>query len=90
MSAPTTRELLMRVLRAESSGLFDGSGGEPVEVIGWDYREYCPAVCDTCGDWPETLTVEYRARDGSTGHEIYEDFGLAEMLDVLDGRGEKS
>ena len=30
---PTTNNLLMRVLRVESPGLFDGSEYEPMEVV---------------------------------------------------------
>ena len=81
---PTTNELLMRVLHIESPELFDGSEYEPMEVVEWDHHDYCPAICETCGDKPETLTIEYRARNGLTNYESYDDFGLAEMMEALD------
>lgn len=63
---PTTNDLLMRVLRVESPGLFDGSEYEPMEVVEWDHCDYCPAICETCGDEPENLTIKYRTRNGLT------------------------
>ena len=81
---PTTNELLMRVLRVETPELFDGTGDEPAEVVGWDHHDYCPAICDTCGDEPENLTIEYRARDGLTNYVSYDGFGLAEVLEALE------
>ena len=81
---PTTNELLMRVLRVESPGLFDGSEYEPMEVVEWDHCDYCPAICKTCGDEPENRTIKYRTRNGLTDYESYDDFGLAEMMEALD------
>ena len=81
---PTTNDLLMRVLRVESPGLFDGSEYEPMEGVEWGHCDYCPAICETCGDEPEKLTIKYRTRNGLTDYESYDDFGLAEMMEALD------
>lgn len=81
---PTTNELLMRVLHVESPELFNGSEYEPVEVVDWDHHDYCPAVCETCGDESENLAVEYRTRNGLINYVSYDGFGLAEVLEALD------
>ena len=58
----STNELFMRVLQVESPELFDGSEDEPVRVVGYDYLPFCEAVCETCGDDPEMLTIDSRRK----------------------------
>lgn len=49
----------MRVLQTKSPELFDGSENEPVKVTDYDYMPFCQAVCETCGDDPEMMTIIY-------------------------------
>lgn len=81
---PTTKELLMRVIQVETPELFDGTDAEPAEIVDYEHHDYCPAICDTCGDEPENLSIEYRARDGLTNYVSYDGFGLSEVLEALD------
>lgn len=76
--------LMMRVLRVESPELFDGTDSEPLAVVGVDYGEYVPAICETCGDYPEHLDLGYVTRGGWLDSEGYLDFGLPEVLDALE------
>lgn len=79
-----TDMLMMRVLRVESPELFDGTDSEPLAVVGVDYGEYVPAICETCGDWPEHLDLRYVTRGGWLDAEGYLDFGLPDVLDALE------
>lgn len=83
-TSKSTNELLMRVLQVESPELFDGSEHEPVRVTSYNYSEYCPAACETCGDEPEMLTIGYVTRNGREGGETYDYFGLPRVLEALD------
>lgn len=56
----------------ESPELFDGTDSEPAVVTGVDYGGYVPAICETCGDYPEHLDLSYL------------DFGLPDVLDALE------
>lgn len=80
----STNELFMRVLQVESPELFDGSEDEPVRVTSYNYSEYCPAACETCGDEPEMLAIGYVTRNGREGSETYDYFGLPRVLEALD------
>lgn len=75
-TSKSTNELLMRVIAVESPELFDGSEDELVRVTSYNYSEYCPAACETCGDEPEMLTIGYVTRNGREGSETYDYFGL--------------
>lgn len=58
----------MRVLQTKSPELFDGSEDEPVKVTDYDYMPFCQAVCETCGDDPEMLTIIYETKkENNTG-----------------------
>lgn len=72
MSGKTTKELMLRVLVMESPELFDGSDNQPVRVTSYNYSEYCPAACETCGDEPEMLAIGYVTRNGREGSETYD------------------
>ena len=80
----TTKTLLLRVLMVESPDLFDGTDDEPVEVTDWQYNEYSPGFCETCGDDPETLYIVYRTRKGKEHGETYWYVGLPQVLEALD------
>lgn len=83
-TSKSTNELLMRVIAVESPELFDGSEDELVRVTSYNYSEYCPAACETCGDEPEMLTIGYVTRNGREGSETYDYFGLPRVLEALD------
>lgn len=80
----STNELLMRVLQVESPELFDGSDDQPVRVVGYDYLPFCEAVCETCGDDPEMLTIAFETKSGERYSEYYDYFGLPNILEALD------
>lgn len=63
-TSKSTNELFMRVLQVESPELFDGSDDQPVRVVGYDYSPFCEAVCETCGDDPEMLTIAFETKSG--------------------------
>lgn len=85
---PTRRDgserLMARVLRVGSSGLFDDTDDEPAVVTGYVHGEYAPAICETCGDFPEHLGITYVTRGGHPECETYPDFGLDDVLDALE------
>lgn len=76
--------LMARVLRVGSPGLFDDTDDEPAVVTGYVHGEYAPAICETCGDFPEHLGITYVTRGGRPECETYPDFGLDDVLDALE------
>lgn len=82
--AGTTERLMARVLRVGSPGLFDDTDDEPAVVTGYVHGEYVPAICETCGDFPEHLGITYATRGGRSECETYPDFGLDDVLDALE------
>lgn len=80
----TTERLMARVLRVGSPGLFDDTDDEPAVVTGYVHGEYVPAICETCGDFPEHLGITYVTRGGRPECETYPDFGLDGVLDALE------
>lgn len=74
----STNELLMRVLQVESPELFDGSDDQPVRVVGYYYLPFCEAVCETCGDDPEMLTIAFETKKRRTSQPILRLFRTAE------------
>lgn len=74
----------MRVLQTKSPELFDGSEDEPVKVTDYDYMPFCQAVCETCGDDPEMLTIIYETKEGKQYGQTYDYFGLPNLLETLD------
>lgn len=82
-TSKSTNELLMRVLQVESPELFDGSDYQPVRVVGYDYSPFCEAVCETCGDDPEMLTIAFETKSGERYSEYYDYFGLPNILEAL-------
>ena len=48
------------------------------------HREYVPAICETCGDFPEHLGIAYVTHGGRPECETYPDFGLDDVLDALE------
>ena len=82
--AGTTERLMARVLRVGSPGLFDDTDDEPAVVTGYVHREYVPAICETCGDFPEHLGITYVTRGGRPECKTYPDFGLDDVLDALE------
>lgn len=80
----TTERLMARVLRVGSPGLFDDTDDEPAVVTGYVHGEYAPAICETCGDFPEHLGITYVTRGGRPECETYPDFGLDDVLDALE------
>lgn len=80
----TTERLMARVLRVGSPGLFDDTDDEPAVVTGYVHGEYVPAICETCGDFPEHLGITYVTRGGRPECETYPDFGLDDVLDALE------
>lgn len=48
------------------------------------HGEYVPAICETCGDFPEHLGIAYVTRGGRPECETYPDFGLDDVLDALE------
>lgn len=85
---PTRRDgserLMARVLRVGSPRLFDDTDDEPAVVTGYVHGEYAPAICETCGDFPEHLGITYVTRGGRPECETYPDFGLDDVLDALE------
>lgn len=81
--AGTTERLMARVLRV-GGGLFDDTDDEPAVVTGYVHGEYVPAICETCGDFPEHLGITYVTRGGRPECETYPDFGLDDVLDALE------
>lgn len=75
--------MLMRVLQVESPELFDGSDDQPVRVVGYDYSPFCEAVCETCGDDPEMLTIGFETKNGERYSQYYDYFGLPNILEAL-------
>lgn len=73
---------MMRVLRVESPELFDGTDSGPLAVVGVDYGEYVPAICETCDDWPERLGLRHVAGGGWLDAEGYLDFGFPDVPDA--------
>lgn len=43
-----------------------------------------PAICETCGNFPEHLGITYVTRGGRPECETYPDFGLDDVLDALE------
>ena len=82
--AGTTERLMARVLRVGSPGLFDDTDDEPAVVTGYVHGEYVPAICETCGDFPEHLGITYVTRGGRSECETYPDFRLDDVLDALE------
>lgn len=82
--AGTTERLMARVLRVGSPGLFVTTDDEPAVVTGYVHGEYVPAICETCGDFPEHLGITYVTRGGRPECETYPDFGLDDVLDALE------
>lgn len=82
--AGTTERLMARVLRVGSPGLFDDTDDEPAVVTGYVHGEYVPAICETCGDFPEHLGITYVTRSGRSECETYPDFRLDDVLDALE------
>lgn len=82
--AGTTERLMARVLRVGSPGLFDDTDDEPAVVTGYVHGEYVPAICETCGDFPEHLGITYVTRGGRPECKTYPDFGLDDVLDALE------
>lgn len=80
----TTERLMARVLRVGSPGLFDDTDDEPAVVTGYVHGEYAPAICETCGNFPEHLGITYVTRGGRPECETYPDFGLDDVLDALE------
>lgn len=80
----TTERLMARVLRVGSPRLFDDTDDEPAVVTGYVHGEYVPAICETCGDFPEHLGITYVTRGGRPECETYPDFGLDDVLDALE------
>jgi hypothetical protein len=80
----TTKQLLMRVLQTKSPELFDGSEDEPVKVTNYDYMPFSQAVCETCGDDPEMMTIIYETKGGKQYGQTYDYFGLPNLLETLD------
>ncbi len=80
----TTERLMTRVLRVGNPRLFDDTDDEPVVVTGYVHGEYVPAICETCGDFPEHLGITYVTRGGRPECETYPDFGLDDVLDALE------
>lgn len=70
--------------RVGSSGPFDDTDDEPAVVTGYVHGEYVPAICETCGDFPEHLGITYVTRGGRPECETYPDFGLDNVLDALE------
>lgn len=66
-----------------SPGLFDDTDDEPAVVTGYVHGEYVPAICETCGDFPEHLGITI-TRGGRPECETYPDFGLDDVLDALE------
>lgn len=81
--SPTCR-LLWPVLREESPELFDGSQNMPLCVVSYEYSPFVEAVCDTCGDDSEMLTVEYLTHGGEVQSKTYWDFGLPRLLETAE------
>ena len=52
------------------------------------YRAYTPkisqAVCETCGDDPEMMTIIYETKGGKQYGQSYDYFGLPNLLETLD------
>ncbi len=67
-----------------SPGLFDDTDDEPAVVTGYVHGEYVPAICETCGDFPEHLGITYVTRGGRPECKTYPDFGLDDVLDALE------
>lgn len=65
-------------------GLFDDTDDEPAVVTGYVHGEYVPAICETCGDFPEHLGITYVTHGGRPECETYPDFGLDDVLDALE------
>lgn len=82
--AGTTERLMARVLRVGSPGLFDDTDDEPAVMTGYVHGEYVPAICETCGDFPEHLGITYVTRGGRPECKTYPDFGLDDVLDALE------
>ena len=80
----TTERLMARVLRVGSPELFDDTDDEPAVVTGYVHGEYVPAICETCGDFPEHLGITYVTRGGRPECETYPDFGLDDVLNALE------
>lgn len=80
----STNELLMRVLQVKSPELFDGGDYQPVRVVGYDYLPFCKAVCETCGDDSEMLTIAFETKNGECYSQYYDYFGLPNILEALD------
>lgn len=80
----TTERLMARVLRVGSPGLFDDTDDEPAVVTGYVHGEYVPAICETCGDFPEHLGITHVTHGGRPECETYPDFGLDDVLDALE------
>ena len=81
---PADPSWMARVLRVGSPGLFDDTDDEPAVVTGYVHGEYVPAICETCGDFPEHLGISYVTRGGRPECETYPDFGLDDVLDALE------
>lgn len=64
--------------------LFDGSQDMPLCAVGYEYSPFVKAACDTCGDDPETLTIEYLTHGGEVRSKIYWDFGLPCLLETAE------
>lgn len=79
-----TCRLLWSVLREENPELFDGSEDMPLCAVGYEYSPFVEAACDTCGDDPEMLTIEYLTHGGEVLSEIYWDFGLPRLLETAE------
>lgn len=75
---------MARVLRVGSPVLFDDTDDEPAVVTGYVHGEYVLAICETCGDFLEHLGIAYVTRGGRPECETYPDFGLDDVLDVLE------
>ena len=44
---------------------------------------FCEAVCETCGDDPEMLTIAFETKSGERYSEYYDYFGLPNILEAL-------
>lgn len=49
-----------------------------------DYLPFCEAVCETCGDDPEMLTIAFETKNGERHSQYYDYFGLPNILEALD------
>lgn len=45
---------------------------------------FCQAVCGTCGDDPEMMTIIYETKGGKQYGQSYDYFGLPNLLETLD------